>query len=298
VTQPREPRKENMMAGYLMPLTIAVLLQMPFLTLAFEIHGLNTTWRADAPSDVQPATLAELKASEFAHLDAHAGCGNGRFAGNRYVNNYGKDQSSFIIIFDAQGNAAGMQSLIPSSEFNWDCTENEFYTKETLQIQPELKPVEYCMTTMYFRDPSTICDKEHKASNKLHLQKGESFKPENLVTLPEMLPQVEEDPEHWVMDNYFPGMGHHITKNEKDSNDCQSFMPIQGLYALIDGQCHNTGFVWMHVNSKVEGHEWETPPQAGINFILSKPAQCQLDAANHSVLKTMHIYLGGSTAHC
>jgi len=286
---------------YLLPVTIAVLLQAPLQTHAFDIERFHTTFRLLGSSDVQPMTISDTVPNSQPIGD---GCGNdnARFAGHRIVN--GETGSTrnpdMILIFDAAGNAAGMQSLIPSSELNWDCTDNEFYTKENITIKytHDTKAIEYCMTTIYFRDPSTICQKDHTAQNKLHLQKGDSFKPENLVTFPETFLEAENDRDQWTIDNYFLGMGHHITNNEKDSNDCQKFMPIQALYAYKDGHCHNTGFVWMHANTKVAGPGWEEPPEAVVKQILSKPAQCQLDGARNKISKTMHVFLGGSTTYC
>jgi len=290
------------MIVYLLPLTIAVLLQAPLQTHAFDIDRFHTTFRLPGSSDVQPMTTQEALHHtdyEYLEIDENACNGTTKFAGYRWINGLDLELNgrgtSMIIIFDAQGNAAGMQSVIPSSEFYWDCTENEFYTKENITMR---YTQEYCMTTIYFRDPSTICDKEHNAPNKLHLQKGDSFKPENLVTFPETFKEAENNRDQWTIDNYFLGMGHHITNNEKDSNDCQSFMPIQALYAFKDGHCHNTGFVWMHANTVVKGSEWEEPPESVVKLILSKPAQCQLDGAKNKVSKTMHVFLGGSTTYC
>jgi len=308
------------------------LMELPGQALA-SFPQIQTTFRLN---DVLPMTLAD--AANWAELKYpqrkfyfRALPQDQRFAAahrmfRRHFEDRGTDIHSdgtdFTLIFDADGNVAGMQSAVPVSSFGWKCTDNEFYQAATFQHITYYQwyrnyvNVQYCLATMYFRHPSTINTKGYKADPSkdiLYLQKGASYDDANLVAFPKKYKDAVEDAKKsdafWKIDKYFPGMGHHITRRESDNN-CQDFMPIQGLYAHvggIGGECINTGFVWAHANSTVkdegifspDGKEsWETPPRAAIGLILDNPAECQLKLAEESVAKTQHVFLGGSTTFC
>ena len=90
------------------------------------------------------------------------------------------------------------------------------------------------MLTAYFYDPSKICqpaDQHYPHAHAIHFQKGDSYKPENLIKVPATWSEAESD-DYWHMDNYFLGMGHHVTRAaEKQRDDCTTFFPFQALYA-------------------------------------------------------------------
>jgi len=315
--------------GSLSLLAAVLLFQAPF-----EINGdlnfkqFHTTFRILKKSNVRPTTIHEMNDSNKPDMDFvpfednYAGCpedpSNARFAGYRYAQAAAKNDGplgmengkpNMIIIFDAAGKMAGTQSLVPSDSFvGWDCLENEYYTKENITDLITGDTTEFCVTTMYFKDPSSICNKDlvDSAKDALYLQKKDSFKPENLLHFPETYDEAKNDQVNWHIDHYFLGMGHHITPNTHGSNDCKSIAPVQGLYAEEFGVgCHNQGFVWQHYNTKVEdvrmgkkGDEWEAPPTFAVKQILRNPAQCLLDASDKKLAKTMHVFLGGYTKKC
>jgi len=303
-------------------LTVATL---AFMTLAAptlaRFPQIHTTFRALQSSDTQPMTLADAKSNyyfEDVEPDQRFAAAHRMYRKSWEGKRSDKHLTDFTFLFDADGNVAGMQSAVPSQSFAQKCTDNQFYqtAKFTHTDSPNKFEVEYCLTTIYFRHPSTISTKGYKADPSkdiLYLQKGASYDDANLVAFPKKYKDAVEDAKKsdafWKIDKYFPGMGHHITRRESDNN-CQDFMPIQGLYAHvggIGGECINTGFVWAHANSTVkdegifspDGKEsWETPPRAAIGLILDNPAECQLKLAEESVAKTQHVFLGGSTTFC
>lgn len=285
-----------------------------------SFNQFHTTFRAFGHSDVRPTTIEEITDPNAKHdsksfvriNDDHSGCSldfkNDKYAGYRYVqkskiwpNSLQKEgKPNMVIIYDKDGKMAGAQSLLPSNSFQgWDCSENEFYTKDTIDNE------EFCVTTIYFRDPATICYANKTAASALYLQKGKYYYPENLVKFPETLLDVARDSENWHVDKYFLGMGHHARRNEHGSEDCKMHMPVQILYAYVDGHCVNTGFDWQHYNNNVtdyrfskEGDEWENPPAIAVKSVLNGAAKCQLDSADKGLVKTYHGFLGGSTTYC
>ena len=122
-------------------------------------------------------------------------------------------------------------------------------------VSPHINSVffQYCLLTMYFQNPNEICAGTFP-STILYMQKGSSFSQENLLRFEDVLSAAEALPEKWQMEKYFPGMGFHITPKEKSPYDCKMAVPIQGLYAHINGECLNSGFVFAHFNTKTKGH--------------------------------------------
>lgn len=272
---------------------------------------MHTTFRPFGPSDEQP--VEAKTASDQGWYLINGGCQNNTlnpaFAGNRMVQPNvvvgGKKQSNMIIIFDADGYMAGKQSLVPPEHFSWDCTYNDYYVKEQIQMDDGFR--EYCVSTMYFRDPATICTPSMEdAENHLFMQRKDSYAPANLDSLPTTWEGAEKNQDFWALDRYIPAMGHHTTPNLHDSEDCKSYMPLQVLYAYIDGHCRNSGFVWSHWGSDVadqsevrpHGDQWEHTTVFVIKAILTKPSQCEIDEGAKGTIRTQHVYLGGSTTYC
>jgi len=259
---------------------------------------LHTTFRALSKSDVQPM---DMDAKGFSKLN---GCNDSTtYAGYRYVQDAGTGNPTMVIIYDETAyEAAGIQSLVPSNTFvGYDCSINEFYTKETIN------GVEFCIITAYFKDPSTLCidQGDHYVPNQLYFQIGDSFAPENLVKAPKTWKEAEDNQDFWKLSRFFPGMGHHITRNEHGSHDCKSYMPFQVLYAYRDGHCVNTGLVFQHFNTNVKDNRsnkksdaWEAPPGTAVKIIIKDPDQCQVESADKGLVKTMHAFLGGSVTYC
>jgi len=230
--------------------------------------------------------------------------------------------TDFTFIFDVDGNVAGMQSTMPLDSFNldkpWQCTDNEFYQAANFTFPADYFPHppierEYCVATIYFRHPSTINTKGYKADPSkdiLYLQKGDSYDDANLVAFPKRYEDAVKNNPFWKKDKFFLGMGHHITRHEqkgKTEYDCMNFMPIQGLYAHVDGECINTGFVWQHANTFVKDKgmfspdgkkSLEAPPSMAVRAIINDPPKCETDLADIGYVKTQHVFLGGSTTYC
>jgi len=268
---------------------------------------IHTTFRPLQASDEQPWDY--LNATGFHPHHADAKCDDSSvYPGFRLIQDSKKNEwpdydkggdPTMIIIYDSSKRAAGLQSLVPSDSFvGWDCGDNEFYNKEVIE------GVEYCVLTAYFYDPAQICRNDLDSEHQLHFQKGNSYKPENLVKVPQTFLQADFS-DFWNKDKFFPGMGHHFTRKEGNREDCTSFMPFQALYAYIDGHCESTGLIFQHYNTDVvdtryykKKDAWEAPPSLAIRAILSNPAQCQLESADKKYIKTMHAFLAPSRSYC
>jgi len=258
---------------------------------------LQTTFRLGG-SDRPPKTQNEAEQQRWHPL---SDCRHDkRFAGSRWIQHMDDDSvlPDKIMIYDANGQMAGMQSLIPSEDFvGKDCTDNKYYVKETINTRTIHGHIQFCVTTMYFRDPASICNGA-SGEDQLFQQIGKSFRKKNLVAIPKTFDEAKADSEHWHIDKYFPGMGHHTTSNV-DRDNCKTLMPFQGLYAWLDGECRNIGFAATHCNTKTPaGKVWEKPNVLIGKMIMNNLTQCLEDLSSKSQITVMHVYLGGSTEYC
>jgi len=290
--------------------TIAVILPV---SLAGRFPIFHTTFRPFDFSDVQPTKVEEVKAQGWTLINAecNADPAKSSFAGYRWLQPYvtveGKKQSNFVQLYDADGHVAGTQSIVPVEKFMWDCTYNDYYVKENITLDDGYVR-EFCVSTMYFRDPSTLCTKmeDDEVENALFIQKKDSFAPDSLVPMPKTFLQAEQNQDFWAIDRYIPRMGHHITPNLHDSEDCKSYLPLQVLYAHVDGHCHNSGFVWSHWGAVVNdedavrphGSQWEVTNEWVVKTILTKPSQCELDYGAKHLIRTQHHWLLDSVTYC
>jgi len=174
-------------------LTVATL---AFMTLAAptlaRFPQIHTTFRALQSSDTQPMTLADAKSNyyfEDVEPDQRFAAAHRMYRKSWEGKRSDKHLTDFTFLFDADGNVAGMQSAVPSQSFAQKCTDNQFYqtAKFTHTDSPNKFEVEYCLTTIYFRHPSTISTKGYKADPSediLYLQKGASYDDAHLVAFP------------------------------------------------------------------------------------------------------------------
>merc|ERR1712168_393919 len=99
-------------------------------------------------------------------------------------------------------------------------------------------------------------------------------------------------------------MGHHCTPVEDDPEDCKMAKPIQALFGRWSyshgvKKCVNSGLVFVHYGTKTaKGQGWEKPDSRAVKLILSKPSQCQLEAADNGLITSMHVFLKGTTTYC
>lgn len=264
---------------------------------AMAWNELRTAFRRRS-SDTPPKTENEAVDQGWQKIsDCHSGR---RFAGSRwlqYVENHTMVPDK-IMIYDTDGQMAGIQSLVPSEDFvGMDCKENKYYLKETINSK------EYCVTTMYFTDPIFICGKKKRrrpAEDQLFIQKGAGYRKKNLIGFPKTYDEAKADPNHWHIGKYFRFMGHHTT-HMVNRDICGFSMPIQGLYAWLDGECRNTGFVWSHVNTKTpdrNGWDEPRPNDVTVGLVMNNVPECMYESLEKSHVITMHVYLGGSTQQC
>jgi len=248
-------------------------------------------------------TRDELESSGYGYVLLNENrCEADGYVGYRYVPDPSLHGTPNVVLIFASStlyggpHIAGMQSLVPKEDFidQDQCTDNPYYSIETIAGK------EYCVLTMYFQYPETVCNFYGATEKKLYLQKGNSW---DWIRVESTWLETQDYSNHWNLDKYFPGMGFHATWKEDDPEDCRMAAPIQGLFAHMGGfdgygDCFNTGFVFVHYNTKTTGHGWEKPGSKPVSLILNKPSQCQLDAADKSLVTSMHVFLGGSTKPC
>jgi len=274
-----------------------------------QIHTTMKRFAGDflGTSDVQPMNGLDAPGFHFPNgfgKDCNADPSMSH-AGYRLVQD---GSPTMAILYDSKFRAAGMQSLVPSDTFvGYDCLENGYYAKETIE------DVEYCVTTIYFKDPSAICqvdsdqvdsNEEAAAAAQLHIQKGNNFQAENIVPVPKSHRYAVSN-QFWSDGGYFPGMGQHVSyipTYPHFSNDCTKMIPFQFVYGRVDGHCVNTGFMFSHWNTTVvddHRHAWETLP-VGVVVTIRKVHyySCEIVAAKKKMEKSMHVFLGGSTDYC
>jgi len=271
-----------------------VVLAMYFVTQCMAWNDLQTTFRGFYKSDTPPRTLEVAKAFGWTKV---SDCDSTyEFAGIRMLEPTGKKAlPDKIMIYNQRGEVAGMQSLIPADDFvNLDCTDNEYYVTEMITVRDS--SVKFCMATIYFAKPDTICRLDGKdKGDLLYLQKGTN--PANYRTLLRTYDEVDTNKD-WHKDKYFPAMGHHATSNI-DRDNCNAGAPLQALYAWFEEECRLTGFAWTHLNTKtLEGCCFEKPNSWIVRMIGNDVPQCVLDASGNRLLTTQHVWLTNSTTHC
>jgi len=279
--------------GCLNMMTIVVL-AMYFVTQCMAWNDLQTTFRGWYNSDKPPRTLENAKDQGWTKISDC--CSTPEFAGIRMLEPTGeKAVPDKIMIYNQQGEVAGMQSLVPADDFvDVDCTDNEYYVTQMITVGDT--SVKFCMATIYFAKPDTIC-RWHSTDkgDLLYLQKGTN--PANYRTLLRTYDEVDNNKD-WHKDKYFPAMGHHATSNV-NRDDCSAGAPLQALYAWFEGECRLTGFAWTHLDTKTpEGCCWEKPNSWIVRMIGNDVPQCVLDASGNGLLTTQHVWLTNSTTHC
>lgn len=174
---------------------------------------------------------------------------NTNFRGKQFMKN---GDPQVILLFDVNGNIAGLQSGIPFDIDNG-------YPPDNMQ-PPFIRDGELYKLTAYFTDPSTICKRGrsqqriqlHGIAEYLLIQNG--TEPEEDVI--EMA--LEESRTTWVKGLCFPGMGFHYFYNIYLDMNCSNFFPVALLY--YHGQLK--GFVWSYgavLNSTVIPYEYPEP---------------------------------------
>lgn len=201
------------------------------------------------------------------------------------------DIPDMVLIYDVDGNVAGMQSGAPASEFEGGVCPNSYY------ISNKLQGTEFCLATFYFTDPATICSKGQK-KDALIFQEGATYKEaDKLVTIPWTWSQALKD--NWVEENYFVGMGHHFTPYEAEPENCPGIRPYQLLYGLNEkNECVITGLVWQHPSTTTERDSFEKPTSIVLPIILKNPATCKLKLGDRGMITTSHVFFGYSTQYC
>lgn len=236
----------------------------------------------------QPRTQEEAESQGWMLLNENE-C-SGKFLGNRLAH---PEDDSIILIFDDAGFIAGSQSVVPASVADASAmARNPAY-----QLDYWFEMDAY-LTTMYFVDPSIICNggrskdmfEDQGTGDRLVIQVGETAI-ENLVSLPLSKAEAAADPA-WFDHYCFVGMGDHFIQFDyTPDQDCQLVLPLQLLFDDgYDGIIN--GFVWQHfVNiGGLASTRWEHPDSLAIWSIVDRPPQCMWDALDTTGLSTMHHY--------
>jgi len=220
-------------------------------------------------------------------------CGDGgKFAGNRYIEPFGH---SFLVIYDAAGYIAGVQSMARTLYVEDDIALVDFAAHPAYQLD-YLGDWEAYFTTAYFVDPAIICNggrteaefQSQGLGDRLVVQVGET------ADIVESIPMLEKDiataDDLWYVHKCFAGMGRHIIGyNYEDDQDCNTVMPMQVLYH--EGEL--SGFVWQHqanIPQDPNTDYWEYPPALAIQGIIDSPPKCLMDNVANFGISTVHHY--------
>ena len=192
------------------------------------------------------------------------------------------------MIYDKNGNIAGMHSIFPVSATNPDLYD---YTKSGWYRSTTIDDVDYYMTTAYFIHPSKICEEGRTAKevdmegtiSKIYFQTGESI--DDILEAPMTYDEAIEGGS-WYEQNCFPNMGIHfnlVAPEDAPTMSCDDIPPVQLLYH--QGNLHvlqwlhafsfpaiipegNTLEEWLVVNP------WEPVSEAIVNIIIKTPPAC------------------------
>jgi len=245
---------------------------------------LKTTFRQN---NLQPRTSIEAEENKWIKiLDKTK-----RFAGFRYYPPM--EIPDKVLIYDGKGQVVGFQSCISATDFALkNFTLNPFYIKDVIGGK------EVYLATVYFKDPRSLTKK--KSTEELYLQKGEDWHSDkNLLRVPRKYSEVKANQGKWNLDQYVPGMGHHVSiRVNMTANDCAMNPPIQALYALNkDKECVNTGFLVFHFTSS-SGTGWEKPNSNIMKLLFPHILPCAFPLMDKGGASSMHVFLGGSTSRC
>merc|ERR1711994_521886 len=248
---------------------------------------LVTTFTKNNP---QPRTVGEAEKLGWKKLND---CTDKRFAGVRYVSP--QPIPDMTLLYDVEGNVAGTQSILPEEEMLHGCDNLSYYVKDTVDGKT------FCMSTMYFRDPATICSPRGMDGDKLALQNGPTFA--NVLSMPLTWDDAAANTAQWHKDRFFLGMGHHWTVNDlaKDHDCTADVAPLQVMYSSQNEGCTANGIVWSHFSTTPESTAragWEKPAVVPVKMILRNPAPCILTLAGKKQVTTMHVWLESSASYC
>jgi charged multivesicular body protein 7 len=200
----------------------------------------------------------------------------GPFFGVRY---WVANDPSLILLFDINGYIAGMQTLIPQSE----------YTPEKGRGANAMTLYNgYYTLTAYFVDPTTVCGPGRTADQfgaqgtgyGLWLQNGTS-----MVQIPAQETDVANT--QWTLGHCFVTMGVHYWYDVSLDMSCGDFFPFFILYN--DNKLNAWGFATNYGGGKSQ--RYEHPPHSAIAGFMNPVPTCFVSDPSFAALSTMHVYL-------
>jgi charged multivesicular body protein 7 len=210
---------------------------------------------------------------------AGKGCADG-VNGNRYTL---AGDRSVILLFNKDGNIAGMSSAVPKNlPFNFPSANvSQYFNDEG----------DSWLITAYFADPLTICG---TTKNSLKQVTGDRLVFQSKQkTLTIALKQSDLDLSYWSHGKCFWTMGDHYWANLRGQinadMDADYFLPIFLLYNK--GELNGWGWAF---NADLASTRFEHPGGSVLGQFFQEVPKFFNDPTKAGVLSTMHVYLSSA----
>jgi len=252
-----------------------------------EWNSLKVTWGPNPLSKnyftAQPLTIGEAKKDGFVEISNQC---TGKFVGQRLM----KDNDlGLILIYDTQGNIAGVQMALPVS-----MAKTQYYQFDTQKMfnRDTVAGVDAYVLTAYFVDPSTICQsdrdgarlKREGTGTGLWLQNGTDPIRDSVL---QPMQQSAVSATKWVKGSCFPSMGVHYWYDNRLDKNCEQFFPVFLMY----NKGKLTGFGWAAMGKYEYTKRTEFPPYSAVSSFLNPVPTCMKQYYDEAGgFTTMHIY--------
>lgn len=241
----------------------------------------------------QPRTTSEAEDQGWIKLSS---CGEeSSWAGDRYIRSI-RDKD-MVLIFDDAGYIAGIQNIVPLEstldDVYWDYTNSPYYVRGYLFNE------EVYYATVYFVDPSIICNGGRTAEefevdgtgNIMAIQNGPT--PSDYEVAPPLMAEAEENTK-WYKHLCFINMGYHFfSYNTEGTSTCRDAVPYQLVYYY--GKLN--GIVFQHY-AALDSDNFEQVNEFALENIVDTAPQCMVDATQTPGIFTMHVYVDTYIVTC
>jgi len=222
----------------------------------------------------------------FVPLDAASLCDTpgAPWPGKRYMV---PGDPAVVLIFDVNGYIAGMQTMIPASDYTpIPGTGASAYTKYPAG------GVDYYVLTVFYVDPAIVCKpgrtpdqyNQQGTGDRLLLQIGQTLTGADMLNIP--MQESDITATAWTLGHCFVTMGVHYWYNVTLDMDCGDFLPFFILYN------ENGLNAWGYsLNTKGgSSQRYEHPPLAAVAGFMNPVPKCFYTDPLFADRSTMHVY--------
>jgi charged multivesicular body protein 7 len=271
---------------------IALVLALKLVSAAQNWDGLRVTWNLNFLSDYaftpMPRLTVDTTGANFVFKDDFCG-DDAKFRGLRY---WYKNDPATVLLYDKAGYIAGIQTLVPKSQYTPSAQNNG---------HPFVEDGEYWALTAYFVDPSIICTTGRTSDQYASQGTGDRLVIQNGTDaiknqLPVPLTQDGADASTWTKGHCFWTMGLHYWYNVRKDMSCDEFFPFFLLYN--NAKLNAFGFA---INAGLTSKRYEHPTASISGQFIDPVPDCFFSDATYNTLSTIHIYMNDSprsTSNC